>query len=101
MASTMKLQALRCGCDEYLFLTAALLMMALSSRAVGSAPQITVAAYYYPCEHPDPRWDKAKYPGFTEWDLSRKAKPRLSARLACHPLTDFLSPLVAFRVLMG
>ena len=40
------------------------------------APEITVAAYYYPCEHPDPRWDKAKYPGFTEWDLVRKAKPR-------------------------
>ncbi|MGI8908795.1 MAG: glycosyltransferase WbsX family protein [Candidatus Sumerlaeaceae bacterium] len=37
---------------------------------------ITVAAYYYPCTHSHPRWDKAKYPGFTEWDLVRKAKPR-------------------------
>ena len=37
---------------------------------------ITVAAYYCPCTHPDPRWDKAKYPGFTEWDLIRAAKPR-------------------------
>lgn len=41
-----------------------------------SAADITVAAYYYPCTHPHPRWDKAKYPGFTEWDLIRKAKPR-------------------------
>src|SRR5688500_5782128 len=39
---------------------------------------ITVAAYYYPCTHPVPRWDKAKYPGFTEWDLVRKAKPRFA-----------------------
>ncbi|HWQ92153.1 MAG TPA: glycoside hydrolase family 99-like domain-containing protein [Clostridia bacterium] len=37
---------------------------------------ITVAAYYYPCQHPDPRWDKAKYPGFTEWDLIKQARPR-------------------------
>jgi hypothetical protein len=38
--------------------------------------RVTVAAYYYPCEHPDPRWDKSKYPGFTEWDLIRAAPPR-------------------------
>jgi hypothetical protein len=37
---------------------------------------ITVAAYYYPCTHPDRRWDKAKYPNFTEWDLIKRAKPR-------------------------
>jgi hypothetical protein len=48
----------------------------LPSLGAAAAPEITVAAYYYPCEHPDPRWDKAKYPGFTEWDLVRKAKPR-------------------------
>ena len=41
-----------------------------------AAADITVAAYYYPCTHPHPRWDKAKYPGFTEWDLVRQAKPR-------------------------
>ncbi len=40
--------------------------------------RITVAAYYYPCEHPHPRWDRNKYPGFTEWDLIRAAKPRFS-----------------------
>ena len=39
-------------------------------------PDVTVAAYYYPCQHPHPRWDRAKYPGFTEWDLIRAAKPR-------------------------
>src|SRR5215469_6254296 len=38
--------------------------------------RVTVAAYYYPCEHPDPHWDKNKYPGFTEWDLVRSAPPR-------------------------
>jgi hypothetical protein len=44
-------------------------------RAVAAAP-ITVAAYYYPGTHPDPRWDKNKYPGFTEWDEIKAAKPR-------------------------
>ncbi len=52
------------------------LLLVPPSHAAPPVPEITVAAYYYPCEHPDPRWDKAKYPGFTEWDLVRKAKPR-------------------------
>ena len=43
--------------------------------------KITVAAYYYPCEHPDPHWDKNKYPGFTEWDLIRSAPPRFPGHL--------------------
>lgn len=30
----------------------------------GSNAPITVAAYYYACTHPDPRWDKNKYPGY-------------------------------------
>ncbi len=51
-------------------------LFAASSRP--SAADITVAAYYYPCTHPHPRWDKSKYPGFTEWDLIRKAKPRFA-----------------------
>ena len=42
---------------------------------------ISVAAYYYPCTHPHPRWDKAKYPGFTEWDLVRSARPRFPGHL--------------------
>jgi len=37
---------------------------------------VTVAAYYYPCTHPHVRWDEAKYPGFTEWDLIKCARPR-------------------------
>lgn len=53
-----------------------LLAVAPGSKAATNVPPITVAAYYCPCEHPDPRWDKAKYPGFTEWDLIRKAQPR-------------------------
>ena len=50
----------------------------MKSPAAAEAPfkDVTVAAYYYPCLHPHPRWDKAKYPGFTEWDLIKKAKPR-------------------------
>lgn len=48
---------------------------AVKPRAQVDAP-ITVAAYYYPGTHPDPRWDKNKYPGFTEWDLIKAAKPR-------------------------
>ncbi|HSI82662.1 MAG TPA: glycoside hydrolase family 99-like domain-containing protein [Candidatus Methylacidiphilales bacterium] len=48
------------------------------SNAPTTAPfsDVTVAAYYYPCTHPHVRWDKAKYKGFTEWDLIRSAKPR-------------------------
>jgi hypothetical protein len=36
---------------------------------------ITVATYYYPCEHSVLRWDKNKYPGFTGWDLIRSVPP--------------------------
>lgn len=43
-----------------------------------SAADITVAAYYYSCTHPHPKWDKQEYPGFTEWDLVKKAKPRFA-----------------------
>lgn len=46
---------------------------------------ITVAAYYYPCTHPDPRWDKAKYPGFTEWDEIKTAKPRFPGHMQPNP----------------
>jgi len=46
-----------------------------------SPHHISVAAYYYPCTHPHPRWDKAKYPGFTEWDLIRTARPRFPGHL--------------------
>jgi len=48
-------------------------------------PPITVAAYYYPCTHPDPRWDKNKYPGFTEWDEIKTAKPRFPGHIQPNP----------------
>ena len=54
------------------------------SRAVTNAP-ITVAAYYYPCTHPDPRWDKNKYPGYTEWDEIKAAKPRFPGHVQPKP----------------
>src|ERR1035437_8808734 len=61
----------------FLFLAAVLTAItAPPGHAAPAAPEIPVAAYYYPCDPPDPRWDKAKYPGFTESDLIRKAKPR-------------------------
>jgi hypothetical protein len=46
---------------------------------------ITVAAYYYPGTHPDPRWDKNKYPGFTEWDEIKAAKPRFPGHVQPKP----------------
>ena len=57
---------------------------AAQPRAVADAP-ITVAAYYYPGTHPDPRWDKNKYPGFTEWDEIKAAKPRFPGHIQPNP----------------
>jgi len=54
------------------------------SHVATNAP-ITVAAYYYACTHPDPRWDKNKYPGFTEWDEIKVAKPRFPGHLQPKP----------------
>jgi hypothetical protein len=53
---------------------------AAKPRAVVEPP-ITIAAYYYPGMHPDPRWDKNKYPGFTEWDEIKAAKPRFPGHI--------------------
>ena len=50
-----------------------------------SAPPVTIAAYYYPGTHPDPRWDKNKYPGFTEWDEIKVAKPRFPGHVQPKP----------------
>jgi hypothetical protein len=58
--------------------------VAAKARAVAEAP-ITVAAYYYPGTHPDPRWDKNKYPGFTEWDEIKAAKPRFPGHVQPKP----------------
>jgi hypothetical protein len=57
--------------------------VAAKPRAV--AEPITVAAYYYPGTHPDPRWDKNKYPGFTEWDEIKAAKPRFPGHIQPNP----------------
>ncbi|HEV2693326.1 MAG TPA: glycoside hydrolase family 99-like domain-containing protein [Verrucomicrobiae bacterium] len=46
---------------------------------------ITVAAYYYPGTHPDPRWDKNKHPGFTEWDEIKAAQPRFPGHIQPKP----------------
>ena len=56
-----------------------------SQPPVAAAPPITVAAYYYPGTHPDPRWDKNKYPGFTEWDEIKAAKPRFPGHVQPKP----------------
>jgi signal transduction histidine kinase len=56
---------------------------AAKPRAVSDP--ITVAAYYYPGTHPDPRWDKNKYPGFTEWDEIKAAKPRFTGHIQHNP----------------
>ena len=57
---------------------------AATSKPITAAP-ITVAAYYYPGTHPDPRWDKNKYPGFTEWDEIKAAKPRFPGHVQPKP----------------
>ena len=50
---------------------------ALAANILPTAdPPITVAAYYYPGTHPDPRWDRNKHPGFTEWEEIKAARPR-------------------------
>ena len=49
------------------------------------AEPITVAAYYYACTHPDPRWDKNKNPGYTEWDEIKAAKPRFPGHIQPNP----------------
>src|ERR1051326_8915738 len=38
--------------------------------------RVEVAAYYFPGYHADPRIKARKGAGWTEWDLTRAAKPR-------------------------
>ncbi len=38
--------------------------------------EYTIACYYYPGYHHDPRNDARHGPGWTEWDLVRRAQPR-------------------------
>jgi hypothetical protein len=58
--------------------------VATSPPAVADPP-ITVAAYYYPGTHPDPRWNQNKYPGFTEWDEIKAAQPRFPGHVQPNP----------------
>src|SRR5208282_2658821 len=72
-----------CG---HLFLTMMLLATATANAGLlGADAPFTVAAYYYPGTHPDPRWDKNKYPGFTEWDEIKAAKPRFPGHIQPKP----------------
>src|SRR5690606_24554411 len=40
------------------------------------ARDVQVACYYFPNYHPDPRNEAAHGPGWTEWELVRRAEPR-------------------------
>ena len=57
----------------------------VESKPHAMTEPITVAAYYYPGTHPDPRWDKNKYSGFTEWDEIKAAKPRFPGHVQPKP----------------
>ena len=46
------------------------------SIAPDMSPGYTIAAYYFPNYHPDPRNDKWHGPGWTEWELVKRATPR-------------------------
>ena len=50
---------------------------ARGAEAANAAPGITVASYYFGQYHPnDPRNEKVKGKGWSEWDLVKAAKPR-------------------------
>ena len=50
---------------------------ALGAEAANAAPGITVASYYFGQYHPnDPRNEKVKGKGWSEWELIKAAKPR-------------------------
>jgi len=42
----------------------------------GAAPDITLACYYFPNYHVDPRNEKQHGPGWTEWELVKRAEPK-------------------------
>jgi hypothetical protein len=51
---------------------------ALLARAASPAEGYQVGAYYFPGYHPDPLSDAAHGPGWTEWELVKRAEPRFS-----------------------
>lgn len=54
--------------------------MALQAETGGttSKPRYEVAAYYFPNYHVDPRNVEAHGPGWTEWELVKRAEPRFA-----------------------
>ncbi|HVT11865.1 MAG TPA: glycoside hydrolase family 99-like domain-containing protein [Fimbriimonadaceae bacterium] len=52
------------------------MIASLALLLAATASQIEVAAYYFPGYHADPRIDARKGRGWTEWNLTRAAKPR-------------------------
>lgn len=53
------------------------LLLAMLSPGTAPDDKITVASYYFGNYHPgDPRNEKAKGPGWSEWELVKDAKPR-------------------------
>src|ERR1035437_8062923 len=54
-------------------------LRSVTSGANESNSSITVASYYFPNYHPgDPRNDKNKGKGWSEWELVKAAKPRFA-----------------------
>ena len=52
-------------------------LVAMIAPATPSPDKITVASYYFGNYHPgDPRNERAKGPGWSEWELVKAAKPR-------------------------
>lgn len=69
---------IRTGFEVYSLVSLALLL-AMVSRSELPADRITVASYYFGNYHPgDPRNEKNKGHGWSEWDLVKAAKPRFA-----------------------
>src|SRR5512135_1016411 len=50
--------------------------IAAGPSAPPQSPGYTVACYYFPNYHVDPRNEKQHGPGWTEWELVKRAEPR-------------------------
>ena len=63
-----------------------------------SAPEVTVAAYYFPNYHVDPRNEEWHGEGWTEWELVKRATPRFEGhelpRVPLHGFEDEADPAV-------
>jgi hypothetical protein len=77
----MKSASIKINSVNWLPLLAAgsLAIWTIACCAEESNPHITVASYYFPNYHPgDPRNDKNKGKGWSEWELVKAAKPRFA-----------------------